>query len=82
MDCHGKQAVPENGVVDGSDGGRGVKGQGSLAGDLHFGSSDVFLLKEKLPVEVADFNGVQINLDKEREVGDVKSPESCIQLTV
>ena len=50
--------VPENGVVNGSDGSGGVKGQCGLPGNLHLGPADMLLLEQELTVEIAHFNGV------------------------
>ena len=56
--------IPENGVMNGSDASGGVKGQCGLPGNLHLGPADVLLLEQELTVQVAHFDGVQINLNQ------------------
>ena len=43
---------------------RGVEGECSLLGNLHFGTTHMLLLEEELPVQVAHINGVQVNLER------------------
>ena len=42
------------------------KGQGGLTGHLYLGSTNMLLLEEKLMVGIADLNGVQVNLEREK----------------
>lgn len=56
--------IPKNGVMDGSDGSRGVKGQCSLPGNLHLGPANMLLLEQELTVQVAHFDRIQIDLNQ------------------
>ena len=44
------------------DGGTRIEEQSTLPGHLHLRTTYMLLLEEKLAVEVAHFNGVQVNL--------------------
>ena len=46
----------------GSDGDAGVEGEGTLPGHLHLGPAHVLLLEQELPVQVAHFNRIKVNL--------------------
>ena len=49
------------------DGGLGVEPQGAVPSHLHLRPANVALLEEKLPVQVAHLNRVEVNLQGEEE---------------
>ena len=67
MSYHIGDPLPCDAVVKCLDSDGGVKGECSLPGNLHFGTTHMLLLEEELPVQVAHINGVQVNLENSKK---------------